>query len=71
MRVSRSSVLSGAAALFVLASAATLALDPRDAMRLGGLERTVSLADLCGAAGCSIAYKTAEGGAPSQVVPVR
>lgn len=71
MSVSRSSIISGAAALVVLASAATLALDPVIGAGGDGVERTVSLADLCGAAGCSIAYKTGEGGPPSQVVPVR
>ncbi len=71
MRVSSASILTGAAALIVVASAATLALDPIVGGRAVGVERTVALGDLCGAAGCSIAYKTGEGGAPSRVVPAR
>lgn len=75
-------VTTGAATLFVLASAASLAVDPIRALRgepgpiralrgEPGVERTVSLADLCDATGCSIAYKTGDGGPPSRILPAR
>lgn len=65
-------VTTGAATLFVLASAASLAVDPIRALRGDpGVERTVSLADLCDATGCSIAYKTGDGGPPSRILPAR
>lgn len=64
-------VVTGVTTLFVLASAATFAIDPNRSSREAGVERTVPLADLCGAAGCSIAYKSADDGVPSRVVPAR
>ena len=71
MRIPHHSLVTGAATLVVLASAASLALDPNRLSPEVGIERTVALGDLCGAAGCSIAYKTVEDGAPSRVVPAR
>ena len=71
MRFTHHSLVTGAATLVVLASAASLTLDPNRPIRDGGVERTVALGELCGAEGCSIAYKTGEGGAPSRVVPAR
>jgi hypothetical protein len=71
MRIPHRSIVTGAATLVVLASAASLALDPNRPIHEVGVERTVALGDLCGAAGCTIAYKTDEDGAPSRVVPAR
>ena len=71
MRVPHLSVAIGAATLVVLASATTLAIDATQGFRNGGIERTVALADICGEAGCSIAYKTDDGGPPSRVVQAR
>ena len=64
-------VVTGVTTLFVLASAATFAIDLNRSTRDAGVERTVPLADLCGAADCSIAYKATEEGVPSRVVPAR
>jgi hypothetical protein len=71
MRVPYLSIATGAAMLLVLASAASLAVDTKRGLRDGGVERTVALADLCGEGGCSIAYKTDDGGPPSRVVQAR
>ena len=71
MRFGHRPVVTGTATLVVLASAAAFAVDPARPVRNAGVERTVALSDLCGAAGCSIAYKSGDGGAPSRVVPAR
>lgn len=71
MRIPHRSLVTGAATLVVLASAASLALDPDRPILKTGVERTVALGDLCGATGCTIAYKSEEDGAPSRVVPAR
>lgn len=72
MRMPYQSIVTMAATLVVLASAASFAVDPSSRLlRDSGLERTVTLADMCGGSSCSIAYKTDEGGPPSSVVPAR
>lgn len=65
------SIVTGAATLFVLASAAALSPDSARIFRETEAERTVAVADFCGEAGCSIAYKTDDGGPPSRVIPAR
>jgi hypothetical protein len=71
MRVIGRPVVTGAATFFILASAASFAIDQSGILRDGEVERTVAIADVCGATTCSIAYKTDDGGPPSRVVPVR
>jgi hypothetical protein len=66
-----SPIVTGAATLFVLASAAALAPDVAGPLRDFGVERTVALAEPCGEIGCSIAYKTDDGGPPSRVLTAR
>ncbi|MDK9697742.1 MAG: hypothetical protein OEL76_15275 [Siculibacillus sp.] len=64
-------IVTGAATLFVLASAAALSPDPTRLFRDTDVERNVAITDFCGEAGCSIAFKTGDGGPPSRVVPAR
>lgn len=70
MKTPRMPMITVATTLFVLASAASLAVDLGRGFEFPGLERTVTHADLCTGSACSIAYKTEDGGPPSQVVPV-
>jgi len=75
MPISTLPIATGAATLFVLASAASLTVDPNrpatDRSATRGVERTVAIADLCANDGCSIAYKTEDGGPPSRVIRSR
>ena len=71
MRLSDRSIVTGAATLLVLASAAALSPEVSLPFRDREVERTVALADMCDPAGCSIAYKTGDGGPPSRVLTAR
>lgn len=68
MRVHSRPVFTGAAVVLGAATAASLALDLGRHTRVGRLER---VADPCGAADCTIAFKTSIDGVPSRVVPPR
>lgn len=71
MRLSDRSIVTGAATLLVLASAVALTPEVSSSSRVREVERTVALTDMCEPAGCSIAYKTDDGGPPSRVVSAR
>ena len=70
MKMTYMPLITAATTVFVLASAASFAIDPT-APRRSGLENTVAMEDLCAADSCSVVYKTEAGGRPSHVVTVR
>lgn len=68
MRIRSRPVFTGAAVVLGAATAASLALELGRVPRGSGIER---IADPCGAADCTIAFKASIDGAPSRVVPPR
>jgi hypothetical protein len=71
MKPSYRTIVTGAATVVVLASAVALSPDSVLSFRDRVDEGRVALADDCGPVGCSIAYKTDDGGPPSRVVPAQ